>query len=119
MACAKDAKDIIVDCCIGTFHPISYISPQSSLPLEWIKLISTQSNSICDESSKKTISPEHVLAALKVNFINLSNQGTADGISNSDSKISVLKSKTPIKISSRYKKFVSIPSLRSKLCGVY
>ncbi|KAI9632000.1 histone-fold-containing protein [Dioszegia hungarica] len=48
MACAKDAKEIIVDCCV-----------------EWIKLISTQSNSICDESSKKTISPEHVLAALK------------------------------------------------------
>jgi hypothetical protein len=35
---------------------------------EWIKLISTQSNSICDESSKKTISPEHVLAALKVSY---------------------------------------------------
>lgn len=33
---------------------------------EWIKLISAQSNTVCEESSKKTISPEHVLEALKV-----------------------------------------------------
>lgn len=33
---------------------------------EWIKLISAQSNTVCEESSKKTISPEHVIEALKV-----------------------------------------------------
>ncbi|KAK6908196.1 hypothetical protein V866_002966 [Kwoniella sp. B9012] len=48
IACAKEAKDIIVECCV-----------------EWVKLISTQSNTVCDESSKKTISPEHVIEALK------------------------------------------------------
>ncbi|WWC70757.1 uncharacterized protein I206_104708 [Kwoniella pini CBS 10737] len=48
IACTKEAKDIIVDCCV-----------------EWVKLISTQSNTVCDESSKKTISPEHVIEALK------------------------------------------------------
>ena len=36
------------------------------LAVEWIKLISTQSNTVCDESNKKTISPEHVIEALKV-----------------------------------------------------
>jgi hypothetical protein len=36
---------------------------------EWIKLISTQSNAVCDESSKKTISPEHVTEALKVRLL--------------------------------------------------
>jgi len=35
-------------------------------PPEWIKLISAQSNTVCEESSKKTISPEHVIEALKV-----------------------------------------------------
>ncbi|CAK9780796.1 histone-fold-containing protein [Cutaneotrichosporon oleaginosum] len=48
LSCAKDTKEIIVDCCV-----------------EWIKLISAQSNTVCEESSKKTISPEHVLEALK------------------------------------------------------
>ncbi|KAK1925575.1 histone-fold-containing protein [Papiliotrema laurentii] len=48
IACSKEAKDIIVDCCV-----------------EWVKLISAQSNSVCDASSKKTISPEHVIEALK------------------------------------------------------
>ncbi|EJT49182.1 hypothetical protein A1Q1_01663 [Trichosporon asahii var. asahii CBS 2479] len=48
LSCAKDTKEIIVDCCV-----------------EWIKLISAQSNTVCEESSKKTISPEHVIEALK------------------------------------------------------
>ncbi|WWD18477.1 hypothetical protein CI109_102929 [Kwoniella shandongensis] len=48
ISCAKEAKDVIVECCV-----------------EWVKLISTQSNTVCDESSKKTISPEHVVEALK------------------------------------------------------
>ncbi|OCF43588.1 hypothetical protein I317_02606 [Kwoniella heveanensis CBS 569] len=48
IGCSKEAKDIIVECCV-----------------EWVKLISTQSNTVCDESSKKTISPEHVVEALK------------------------------------------------------
>ncbi|RSH77348.1 negative cofactor 2 transcription regulator complex subunit ncb2 [Apiotrichum porosum] len=48
ISCAKDTKEIIVDCCV-----------------EWIKLISAQANTVCEESSKKTISPEHVIEALK------------------------------------------------------
>ena len=34
--------------------------------IEWIKLLSTQSNEVCESSAKKTISPEHVTEALKV-----------------------------------------------------
>lgn len=33
---------------------------------EWVKLLSTQSNEVCEGSTKKTISPEHVTEALKV-----------------------------------------------------
>lgn len=36
------------------------------MTLEWVKLISTQSNAVCEGSAKKTISPEHVMEALKV-----------------------------------------------------
>ncbi|ORX40078.1 histone-fold-containing protein [Kockovaella imperatae] len=48
MSCSKEAKEIIVECCV-----------------EWVKLISTQANTVCEESTKKTISPEHVTEALK------------------------------------------------------
>ncbi|TYJ58869.1 hypothetical protein B9479_000301 [Cryptococcus floricola] len=48
ISASKEAKDVIFDCCT-----------------EWIKLISTQSNMVCEASSKKTISPEHVVEALK------------------------------------------------------
>lgn len=65
LACAKDAKDLIVDCCVGE-STLEFATALRLTHSEWIKLVSTQSNSICDESSKKTISPEHVLAALKV-----------------------------------------------------
>jgi hypothetical protein len=76
IACAKEAKEVMVECCVGE---LPYSTPNSTLRsrqagfpsrtdshAEWIKLISTQSNAICDESSKKTISPEHVTEALKV-----------------------------------------------------
>ncbi|CAD6568508.1 MAG: negative cofactor 2 transcription regulator complex subunit ncb2 [Tremellales sp. Tagirdzhanova-0007] len=51
MSCSKDAKDVIVDCCVAGS--------------EWVKLLATQANGVCDESSKKTISPEHVVEALR------------------------------------------------------
>lgn len=73
ITCAKDAKEVIVECCIGKSRHGSLQATEAELdrpvlirPAEWIKLISTQSNTICDESSKKTISPEHVIEALKV-----------------------------------------------------
>jgi histone H3/H4 len=37
--------------------------------LEFIHLIASEANEICEKEAKKTIAPEHVLAALKVSFI--------------------------------------------------
>lgn len=37
----------------------------SPFVLEFIHLIASESNEICEKSNKKTISPEHVLEALK------------------------------------------------------
>lgn len=60
---------------------------EGNLTAEWIKLISAQSNTVCEESSKKTISPEHVLEALKVgtsftydtHALNMNSEGGAAG----------------------------------------
>ena len=45
---AKDARDILIDCCV-----------------EFISLVSSEANEIMERESKKTISPEHVADALK------------------------------------------------------
>lgn len=42
---AADARELILNCCT-----------------EFIQLISSEANDICNKQSKKTISPEHVLA---------------------------------------------------------
>ncbi|KAL4218937.1 Down-regulator of transcription 1 [Mactra antiquata] len=44
---ANDARELILNCCT-----------------EFIHLVSTEANEICNKQFKKTISPEHVLAAL-------------------------------------------------------
>ncbi len=36
--------------------------------LEFIHLISSEANEICEQDSKKTIAPEHIIGALKVRF---------------------------------------------------
>ncbi|KAG8996109.1 negative cofactor 2 transcription regulator complex subunit ncb2 [Tulasnella sp. 427] len=47
--CAKETRDLVIECCV-----------------EFIHLISSEANEICEKESKKTISPEHVVQALKV-----------------------------------------------------
>ncbi|KAJ3074097.1 negative cofactor 2 transcription regulator complex subunit ncb2 [Podochytrium sp. JEL0797] len=46
--CAKETRDLIADCC-----------------LEFVHLISSEANEVCDKEQKKTITGEHVVAALK------------------------------------------------------
>jgi len=48
MQCARETRDLIIDCCI-----------------EFIHLVSSQANEICDQESRKTISPEHIITALE------------------------------------------------------
>ncbi|ORY89297.1 histone-fold-containing protein [Leucosporidium creatinivorum] len=47
-SCAKDAKDLMTECC-----------------KEFVLTIASEANEICDKDSKKTMVPEHILAALK------------------------------------------------------
>ncbi|KAL1919329.1 uncharacterized protein VTP21DRAFT_2022 [Calcarisporiella thermophila] len=48
MACAKDTRDLLIDCCV-----------------EFIHLIASEANEICEKEAKKTIAAEHVIEALK------------------------------------------------------
>lgn len=80
IACAKDTKDLIADCCKGMcpFEPNPHALPELPFKMlaetqtdilhaaEFVTMISTEANDICEKELKKTISPEHILAALKV-----------------------------------------------------
>ncbi|KAG0503373.1 hypothetical protein HPP92_003445 [Vanilla planifolia] len=46
---ARDTQDLLVECCV-----------------EFINLVSSESNEVCNREEKKTIAPEHVLRALEV-----------------------------------------------------
>ncbi|KAI0921494.1 negative cofactor 2 transcription regulator complex subunit ncb2 [Taiwanofungus camphoratus] len=48
VTCAKETRDLVIECCV-----------------EFIHLISSEANEICDQESKKTIAPEHIISALK------------------------------------------------------
>ncbi|KAJ2785265.1 negative cofactor 2 transcription regulator complex subunit ncb2 [Coemansia interrupta] len=48
VTCAKDTRDLLLDCCN-----------------EFIHLIASESNEICEKEAKKTIAAEHVLTALR------------------------------------------------------
>ncbi|KAF8076166.1 histone-fold-containing protein [Lyophyllum atratum] len=48
VVCAKDTRDLVIECCV-----------------EFIHLISSEANEICEQESKKTIAPEHIISALK------------------------------------------------------
>ncbi|KAH9289228.1 hypothetical protein KI387_033345 [Taxus chinensis] len=46
---ARDCQDLFVECCV-----------------EFINLLSSESNEVCSREEKRTIAPEHVLRALEV-----------------------------------------------------
>ncbi|KAI6034037.1 hypothetical protein PISMIDRAFT_670945 [Pisolithus microcarpus 441] len=49
VTCAKETRDLVIECCV-----------------EFIHLISSEANEICEQESKKTIAPEHIIGALKL-----------------------------------------------------
>ncbi|KAF5730240.1 protein Dr1 isoform X2 [Tripterygium wilfordii] len=46
---ARDAQDLLIECCV-----------------EFINLVSSESNEVCGREDRRTIAPEHVLKALEV-----------------------------------------------------
>ncbi|EJD53854.1 histone-fold-containing protein [Auricularia subglabra TFB-10046 SS5] len=45
---AKETRDLVIECCV-----------------EFIHLIASDANEICESESKKTIAPEHIISSLK------------------------------------------------------
>ncbi|KAF7301437.1 Negative cofactor 2 complex subunit beta [Mycena indigotica] len=52
VTCAKETRDLVIECCVDRLQ-------------EFIHLISSEANEICEQESKKTIAPEHIISALK------------------------------------------------------
>ncbi|KAI9225994.1 MAG: TATA binding protein-associated phosphoprotein [Piptocephalis tieghemiana] len=48
VSCSKETRDLVIECCN-----------------EFVHLLASEANEVCEKDSKKTISPEHVLMALK------------------------------------------------------
>ncbi|CAK9147849.1 unnamed protein product [Ilex paraguariensis] len=48
---ARDTQDLLIECCV-----------------EFINLISSESNEVCGKEEKRTIAPEHVLKALEASY---------------------------------------------------
>lgn len=75
IVCAKDTRDLLIDCCVGEYSLVVQhadscnflISKTHSLVLltEFIHLIASEANEICEKETKKTIAGEHVISALQ------------------------------------------------------
>ena len=69
VTCAKDTRDLVIECCVGKSNILNVhvASVLTSFPaVEFIHLISSEANEICEKESKKTIAPEHIISALQV-----------------------------------------------------
>jgi hypothetical protein len=68
VTCAKETRDLIIECCVGELSLVLYILVLTDFHRgpEFIHLISSEANEICDQESKKTIAPEHIIGALRV-----------------------------------------------------
>ena len=81
MTCAKETRDLVIECCVGAclFRQKMRLPSENksflmllllSLPVsEFIHLISSEANEICEQESKKTIAPEHIITALTVRVL--------------------------------------------------
>lgn len=75
ITCAKETRDLLIDCCVGTSslpwprgprYAVKRYADLASRSPEFIQLVSSEANEKCEKSAKKTIAPEHVAQALKV-----------------------------------------------------
>lgn len=48
VTCPKETRDLLIECCV-----------------EFIHLVSSEANEVCERNNRKTIGPDHVLEALK------------------------------------------------------
>lgn len=66
IACARETRDLLLSCCVGA-SPAAVTRPRALTRFtEFIHLVSSEANEICEKDSRKTITAEHILGALKV-----------------------------------------------------
>ena len=65
---SKDSLQLLNNCCIGNIVKLTNLM----LFIELIQLIASESNEICEKETRKTISPEHIINALNVNYREIS-----------------------------------------------
>jgi hypothetical protein len=59
----------VIECCVGKTETLDIsVAPMltSYSAVEFIHLLSSEANEICEKESKKTIAPEHIISALQV-----------------------------------------------------
>lgn len=68
--CANETRDLIMECCVGASLdsvPLSLVlQVRPEYLAEFVHLVSSEANEICNKENKKTIAPDHVLKALTV-----------------------------------------------------
>ena len=78
VGCSREARDLLMSCCIGTalppsipvpgaracVHVLTLLLPRSALLSEFIHLVAFEASDICEKGKKKTIGGEHVVEAL-------------------------------------------------------
>ncbi len=65
ISCPRETRDLLVECCVGTRLILDLSTVFNFVIVEFIHLMASESNEICEKSNKKTISPEHVIEALR------------------------------------------------------
>ena len=69
VTCAKETRDLVIECCVGKTKILNTcvaLILTSCSAIEFIHLLSSEANEICEKESKKTIAPEHIISALQV-----------------------------------------------------
>lgn len=67
VTCSKETRELIIECCVGMSASLLDNVPRSCILLaEFIHLISSEANEVCEKEGRKTIAPEHIITALKV-----------------------------------------------------
>lgn len=76
LVCAKDTRDLLIDGCVGKLEAAVWVIVPVKLTrecarfsflwrVEFIHLIASEANDICEKENKKTIAGEHIISALQ------------------------------------------------------
>lgn len=66
LACSKEVRETLMECCLGK-ERLGFSSSLSFIfTTEFIHLLASEANDVCEKENRKTIGAEHILSALQV-----------------------------------------------------